>query len=984
MLIRISGYRNGAPFYFRFGNKSGRDYTRNQLDDRLILDGDLDITDELINSLDLEGEQYLTITMSFKEDFVPEETLWAINEEWKAFAFSAYEPDEYNYYSEGHLPRMKSIINKQGKEEIRKPHTHGLIANQNLVSGTGLNPFGKVSQQIKYLKAWQTSINAKYGLASPDDNRRAISKGGDGAIAQYTPGDVFAGGRRDLKTAILNRMLERDVESKESFEQMLGEFGTVKVRNAGKPNAHFYVKPGQGEGINLRDHAFSDAFIAMPTAAKRQWLAAQGGKEYIEPGTPRAVPADVTATLDEWHSIRAKEVRYINSGNKSFYRKYKAANRTERLAILEDQAVSFNKKYRQGATHERGSRKHHASKVGRTPPPSRRGHLQNLSECGVVQLADRGQVLLPSDVPRVLVEQGAERDHDVRRLADRERDSRRVKGDDYVSQLIRNEVKADLAQTVEASPAHAWRKELRADFLLDYLAGADVRLVLEKYEIVKAKDSTDRIRCGTRNLTVSNFMTEELRFDWATAEQILKAAFQSQINDARQDRQEEPAQALYRAFTTWQATTWDTENKAVSTAQRKAQAERMHAIKDAFYRARSAIYADPTHSTHAQRRAATSLLRMQRIEYESVERHRREEERQFLKEKMNMKPADLFRHFLHQEATTGNAAALAELRRQRALPAALSANTPAFLPAPEIEAIHTPDLVTTVKITHTVDSNGHVTYSRNGEAFMRDEVRAVVVLQDEDASIEHALRLAITKFGPDITINGTDEFKERVKRIVAEKKLDVTFKQPLPKLTAAAPIAASPAIPANATTAKQKAPPPKVLLEHGAAPYQFQDTNPINYYAKLRNQDGTVSTVWGVDIERSLAEADAKRGDKLLLTSGAKAKVTIKVKSLDGKQVEKIVERVTWHTSIAERIEDVNERQKSPENASEPTPETVNKGGAAAPENAMKSDMQAWMARQAEDAARNRREREIAEEKARVAAAASRNTKDNGPETPSI
>ena len=108
MLIRISGGESGIKDYLEDGQKQGRDYSREELDERVILDGDLKLTDAIINKMDNDGDKYLHITLAFKEDEIPSETLKAITQDFKAFTFTAFKDDEYSFYAEAHLPRIKS------------------------------------------------------------------------------------------------------------------------------------------------------------------------------------------------------------------------------------------------------------------------------------------------------------------------------------------------------------------------------------------------------------------------------------------------------------------------------------------------------------------------------------------------------------------------------------------------------------------------------------------------------------------------------------------------------------------------------------------------------------------------------------------------------------------------------------------------------------------------------------------------------------
>ncbi|MGZ4953943.1 MAG: hypothetical protein ACXV8Q_02430, partial [Methylobacter sp.] len=175
MLARISGGSSGIKYYLEGGHKQGREYTRDELDERVILDGDLSLTNNIINNMDTNVERYLHITLAFKEDEISREMLEAITQDFKKFTFSAFNEDEYSFYAEAHLPKIKSYTNQKTGEFVeRKPHIHIVIPETNLLSGNQLRPFGRIDQQVKYLEAIQETINNKYGLASPKDNKRAV------------------------------------------------------------------------------------------------------------------------------------------------------------------------------------------------------------------------------------------------------------------------------------------------------------------------------------------------------------------------------------------------------------------------------------------------------------------------------------------------------------------------------------------------------------------------------------------------------------------------------------------------------------------------------------------------------------------------------------------------------------------------------------------------------------------------------------------
>ena len=160
MLIRISGGIQGIKEYLENGQKQGRDFSRDELDERVILAGDLEATDAVIQRMDNDGEKYLHVTIAFKEDEIDRETLAAVAREFESFAFAAYDQDEYSFYAEAHLPRVKSYTNEQTGEFIeRKPHIHVVVPKTNLLSEQHLNPFGVVEQNEKFIDAFQEHIN---------------------------------------------------------------------------------------------------------------------------------------------------------------------------------------------------------------------------------------------------------------------------------------------------------------------------------------------------------------------------------------------------------------------------------------------------------------------------------------------------------------------------------------------------------------------------------------------------------------------------------------------------------------------------------------------------------------------------------------------------------------------------------------------------------------------------------------------------------
>ncbi|MFA6161754.1 MAG: hypothetical protein WC766_06360 [Patescibacteria group bacterium] len=517
MLIRISGGESGIKDYLEYGQKQGRNYSRDELDERVILDGDLNLTDTLINKMNNDGDKYLHITLAFKEDEISRDTLHAITQAFKTFTFSAFNNDEYSFYAEAHLPRIKSYSHaKTGERVERKPHIHIVIPKYNLLSGEGLNPFGLIERQVKYLEAIQETLNNRYGLASPKDNRRALFTDDSEMLSRYK-GDAFKGGSKAFKSALLTELLERQIDSYDAFKTLLAEHGEVKIRNAGKDNEYLWIKPkteAESKGINLRDAAFSRNFIELPHLQKMQQLATDSRYEISAP--PRDNPTPYDQALQEWHEQRAKEIKYVYLGKRSEYDAYKQAAVEEKAQLLIDREQRFYQRHLREPIDE------------------------NLR-------ADANHLETTDIKPATQLNQGPKTSVTGQLLHDHKAEIERVAS---------NQEFAVIKQNLEA-------KRLLARLSHSHGVNPD------KYPISKGQDGGDRIQAGTRKLNVSDFLTKELNLDYRTAGQILREVYQEQTGRALETTPRQQARA--DLWKTYQAERQ--AGVAIRKAERQAQAQ---------------------------------------------------------------------------------------------------------------------------------------------------------------------------------------------------------------------------------------------------------------------------------------------------------------------------------------------------------------------------------------------------------------------------
>lgn len=798
MLVRITGGSEGIAEYLANGQKADREFTRDELDERVILDGDLELTDTIIKGMEKEGERYLHITLAFKEDALDPEVMRGLVSDFKQFAMSAYDADEFNFYAEAHLPKLKSYTNRQTGELVeRKPHIHIVIPEQNLLSGQNLNPFGRVEQQTKFLEAFQEHANAKYGLASPKDNRRTEFTSESEIISRYK-GDLFQGSAKELKERILSDVLDRKISDYDGFKALLTEYGAARSRNAGKATEYQNVKPAdQAKGINLKDYVFSREFIEKPEAEKRRHLADEGRRQYESQQPARKTAPELAATLKEWHEVRAKELKYINSGNRKLYAAYRSADREGKRAMLDERAATFYTKHRKETDHDRTDEQRRdfrgRENAADRGTDSRRAvaHIadnlraagRNIQSTGRAvgdaeqarrNLADRRASRAVAALGRRLGRDQSE-DRQVSRAAPQPRDRRAA--DSVTGQLL---AEARERKT-EGKAAHLAefaqiKRELDARRLLAHLSKTH-GVIPEKYEVTKGKDGGDRIKAGSRNLNVSDFLTQEMRLSFSEAAPVLRQVYAAQQGRELAEARPSPRRELWQAFR--QAQPEQAKQKAAEwEAQRQSERERRAAIRDDYQGERRALQADRSKPA-AERKAALSIARMERVTKDMALREAIREERQQLKEKHGQPYQERYRAFLAERANKGDETALAELRRQRdASPAPTAeANTIEGSSKRKRDSDQAAQLAR--NLAYSVDRAGNVTYyadQAKRRALVIDSGQRVTVAAVKDSqAVEAGLRLAVQKFGPGLKIEGSEEFKRQVIDAALKTGLRVEF-----------------------------------------------------------------------------------------------------------------------------------------------------------------------------------------------------------------
>lgn len=342
MLVRVSSGASGIKEYLEEGRKKGREYHRDLIDERITLDGDIDLMGSVIDNmetLDADASKYLHITLGFAEEFthgtsvgpgqINQDIMQAVQDRFKNDLMAAYDHNEFVWYSEAHIPKVSHDINATtGAYEERRPHIHIVIPMHNLVDGRYLNPLGFGKANLKYLDAIQEKINAEMGLKSPKDSLRANAHA-DGLnplhkhnhkFAEQTP----AGIREAIKTAISNGV----VKNIDDLKELLRTWGEVRTRD-GKDGQYLNVKPSwAAKGINLKE--FTAEKIAEYKILETSTI--KTDKELRD--------SDSVALVDKWHREASLQARFIGSGNRHIYKDFNAEEKTAMLLRLQQEARS--------------------------------------------------------------------------------------------------------------------------------------------------------------------------------------------------------------------------------------------------------------------------------------------------------------------------------------------------------------------------------------------------------------------------------------------------------------------------------------------------------------------------------------------------------------------------------------------------------------------------------------------------------------------
>jgi hypothetical protein len=262
MLIRVTRRSSGLDYYLETGRKKGRELSRDELDLRVHLAGDINVfrsAVEFTNKTKKWKEHYFHITagLAIEDNDLSDETLRAIVRDFLGYYFCDYDIDDLILTAEAHRPKIQSEVDKT-TGEINQRLLHFHIGVSMLDINTG-NQVRMIPFNLEADKAFQSRLADKYGLVDPADRKRE---------KQITKKDIIDRWKEEptskqTKVAELRHLFSELVNDAESIEEAvellkgLDVVENVELKQQNSGNKYLQVTTSVGSrNINLRGKGF--------------------------------------------------------------------------------------------------------------------------------------------------------------------------------------------------------------------------------------------------------------------------------------------------------------------------------------------------------------------------------------------------------------------------------------------------------------------------------------------------------------------------------------------------------------------------------------------------------------------------------------------------------------------------------------------------------------------------------------------------------
>lgn len=758
MLIRVGSGASGIKEYLEKGQKKDRFFSRDELDERVILAGNLEQTNAIIESIpDDKDSRYFHYTLAFKEHYIEPEILEEISLEFEQFIKTAYGDDELNFYAEAHLPKIRSYEDVDGNKVERMPHIHVVIPKVNLADGKTYDPL--VRSQIKYLDAFQECVNAKYGLASPKDNLRVEFNSSSEIISRYK-GDIFNGHNKEDKTKILNFILANKSNSQTDLFMQLESAGyVVKMRNGAKPEQSYIniTLPGANKGVNLKDSVFRNEFLKLNETDKLAFLKIDKSTSYEVANVPTLASNKAQHNLKEWKDYKALEARYLPDSNVKERQEYKQFTYENKVIFLQEKHQQTITKLNLLGAEENGS-----------------GTINQREYDNVIRKIGRDADNLESNLSRVAITNPERARTKLRELSagsntGEYRANIELGNADSTTpkqsrtEQVKEETNREIAATKHEYSIKELNKLIKADALLE-LAEKTHGINRELYFISVDTAGGERIKCGNRNLNMVDFVTKELNLSFKEALPYLSNVYNMQNTLEREKPLLRNKKYLHDEYKEWFINYKSERTNAMKETQHLYSTSR-HNITHKSNEKIKQIKADKSLSK-TRKSFEINLAKSQKvIDLDALQKSRTAQTKE-IKAKFNTDMQSAYRTFLVEKATKGDDEALEELRRLRIK---FDAGTKNILSCVERYQEFR------LNISHEIDRNGIINYKLDDKVIFRDEGKRLDVVNSQPDNLKLSLELAMAKFGNQLTLDGDENFRKKVVETALKNNFNIEF-----------------------------------------------------------------------------------------------------------------------------------------------------------------------------------------------------------------
>ena len=346
-----------------------------------------------------------------------------------------------------------------------------------------------------------------------------------------------------------------------------------------------------------------------------------------------------------------------------------------------------------------------------------------------------------------------------------EADERHAPKDSVVDELKEQNDEHNKQQTFRHY-LHELNSNLHADVLLE-LVEKTHGIQPELYFITKDRSGADRIKCGTRNLSLVDFCTKKLNLSFKETVKLLDNAYNMQ-NDINRARGWSIKQDIYLRE---QYKEWFKDYKS----------DRLKHLKHTSTYAtekRKSIIATTKDKINAirQNKAITPNMRAEQINILKAEQiielkaltEARKHEQTSIREAFNLEMQASYRKFLSEQAKLGDEIALEELRRLRIKFDKSQSEANTFNYVNRYQEFR-------LNITHEIDIDGNICYKLDDKLIIKDTGKKIEVIHDTKDNIKLTLELAMAKFGRSIELSGAADFRAKVVEMAVQNNYKIEF-----------------------------------------------------------------------------------------------------------------------------------------------------------------------------------------------------------------